>query len=283
MPDPFVYVAEAALATAVAEDRVELAAADLHHLGTVVRAAPGSGLEISDGAGRVAPAVIEGDGARLTAAPVRITAPTVGLHVLQALGKGRKHDEVVRVLTEAGVDAVTAIAAERSITRLDPRKADKARERWIAVARAAGAQSRRPWLPRIAGPLTIAEVGAVGSVGSVGGVVAHVGASTALADGLARLLEAAPGDARGLTTSEITTSEITIAVGPEGGWGEREITSLTDRGLTAVTLGPGVLRTEHAALVVAAVAGFLLGRMVPARSSEPTAASGPFGPYGGDS
>jgi len=43
-----------------------------------------------------------------------------------------------------------------------------------------------------------------------------------------------------------------LALGPEGGWIEREVETLVDRGFEPVTLGPRILRTETAAVVAVA-------------------------------
>ena len=55
-------------------------------------------------------------------------------------------------------------------------------------------------------------------------------------------IEAAPGPANAPTT---------LAIGPEGGWIEREVDTFAARGFTIVSLGDAILRTE------AAVAGAL--------------------------
>jgi 16S rRNA (uracil1498-N3)-methyltransferase len=50
-----------------------------------------------------------------------------------------------------------------------------------------------------------------------------------------------------LSTSNL--EPLTLAVGPEGGWSPREVELLKP---CAVTLGPRVLRTEHAGFAAAA-------------------------------
>lgn len=45
-------------------------------------------------------------------------------------------------------------------------------------------------------------------------------------------------------------TEMTIVVGPEGGWSIRELELIGDRG---VTLGPRVLRVDHAGPAAAAI------------------------------
>ena len=82
------------------------------------------------------------------------------------------------------------------------------------VAAEAAMQSRRVWLPEVVGPLPAAEV--------LPGAVA-----------------AEPGG------RPLTSTDHTVAVGPEGGWSPAEL----DAAESTVSLGPTVLRVETAAVV----------------------------------
>ena len=53
--------------------------------------------------------------------------------------------------------------------------------------------------------------------------------------------------------------QIVFAVGPEGGFTVEEVEAAREAGFVPVGLGPRVLRTETAALVVLAILGFALG------------------------
>lgn len=247
--DPFVVVEAGSLDGRVAGDVVDLPPGAAKHLRTVLRRAPGSGLVLSDGAGATVPAELTADGARCLRAPEHIPAPTPALHVLQGIAKGRKVDEVVRTLTELGVDAITPVEAERSVKELAGPKRDKAVARWRAVATAAAEQARRPYVPRIVEPGTVAEVlGRIaGEGGSTAVVVADVGAPTSLSEAV------------GAGLREV--DRVVLAVGPEGGWTPAEAATFADRGATVVTMGPAVLRTEHAGAALSAVVAFVLGRM----------------------
>jgi len=48
-----------------------------------------------------------------------------------------------------------------------------------------------------------------------------------------------------------------LLIGPEGGWTAEEETMMRDRGLTAASLGPTILRIETAAVVAAGIARLL--------------------------
>ncbi len=227
---------------------VRLAPDDYHHLWRVLRLRIGDPLEVCDGQGHVWQASLLSSGrAELVEGPVVREAPKPRLHVLQALPRGRKLDDVIEALVELGVERITPVVAERSIPRLTGEKRERAHRRWTAVARAAAAQSRRAWLPVVSELDDVASAATNLARSHVGGVAAHVGASTPLALALAALPPDIP--------------EVAVAVGPEGGWSESEVDCWRSGGLEAITLGPSVLRTEHAAFGACAAIAYALGRM----------------------
>jgi 16S rRNA (uracil1498-N3)-methyltransferase len=237
---PFVHV-DVPLAGRRADDPVPLGERDRHHLRTVLRLRSGDEVTLADGAGGVVPAVLDDAGAVLQQAVSVQPPPRPVLRVAQGLPKGRKLDEVVRVCTELGVDELVPVAADRCVVRLDEHKAQKAVERWDAVARSASEQARRPFRPRVT-PVVRARELAVGD-GEVL-LVAHPG-GTALPVAIEGCIGAAT---------------VTVAIGPEGGWSDEEVARWTDRGARPVGLGPTVLRTEHAAAAALAVLAAGLGR-----------------------
>lgn len=240
MPDPLVYVDAP---PAGVGDEVAIADDDDHHLRNVLRLRAGDPVVVSDGRGRVWPCELAGSGTVVVAAPGHTTPPRrPQLHVVQALPKGRRMDEVVRSLVELGVERVTPVSSSRTVRDLDERKRQREHERWLAVARAAAAQARRARLPSI-DPLT--ELATV--LGQVdGGVVPHVGARTGLAPAAGALAD---------------RETVVVAIGPEGGWTADEVADLGAAGLTPVSLGDTVLRTEHAAFATCAALAFAFGRM----------------------
>jgi 16S rRNA (uracil1498-N3)-methyltransferase len=222
-------------------DRVPLAGDDEHHLRRVLRTALGAPLEVADGCGGTAQAVL-GDGViELTGPVTRVPPPHPTIEVAQALPKGRKLDEVVRQVTELGADAIVPVAAARSVTAVTGDKATKATARWTAVARAACSQARRPHRPSVATPV------------DVDGLLERCVAAS--------LLVAVPGAPRGLQDAvERHASHLVVAIGPEGGWTDEEVDRLVGAGAAAVGLGPHVLRTEHAAAAAVAVLAAATGR-----------------------
>ncbi len=234
---PYVHVDDA-LDAATVGDRVALAPAAHRHLTTVLRLTDGDVVEVADGAGVDAQAVLVADGLELTSAPRRHRPTTPRIVVAQAVPKGRRFDEVLRQVTELGVDRVVPLHTDRGVVRFDARRRERAAERWAAVIRAACEQARRPWRPSLA-PVTPAV-----DFVTADHLVAHPGG-----DGLA----AAVGDAPGV-------GELTAVIGPEGGFSDAEVSAFASAGARLVGLGPYVLRSEHAAAAAVTALSVLSGR-----------------------
>jgi 16S rRNA (uracil1498-N3)-methyltransferase len=210
-----------------------------HHAAVVRRLRPGERADVSDGAGSLAECVVSAvakAAVTLDVVTVRqVPAPTPRLVVAQALPKGDRGELAVELMTEVGVDTVIPWAAARSITRWQAERGAKALAKWRATAREAAKQSRRPWLPEVAG---------LASTAAVAGRAGQAALAVILeADATARLHEL-PLPA---------TGEILLLVGPEGGIDPAERDALRQAGAVEARLGPTVLRTSTAGAAAAAV------------------------------
>lgn len=230
------------------EQRLVLEGADAHHL-QVRRARPGDRIQVSDGAGRVAGAVIEqmsSDRVVAAASDVEYTdAPLTRLVVFQGLAKSGRVDWAVEKMVELGVDEVAVFAAGRSVPRWSEDKAAVMRQRWERVALAASKQSRRARLPVVSGPWTPEVLQE--RVRSLNAVL--------VAD------PTAPADLRGHLKRIGRVETLGLVIGPEGGLEPAEIQGLVHAGAHPVGLGSQVLRTETAGLALAAVVLHHLGRL----------------------
>lgn len=236
---PFVHL-DVDLGVAADGERIGLSPADHHHLTTVLRLGSGASVEVADGRGASAAAVLI-DGSIELAGPIRSRPrPRPQLVLAQALPKGRKLDEVLRQACELGVDEVRVLDSVRSVVRLDAGKLDRIHRRWEAVVRSACEQARRPHRPQVLGPLPLERLGRDDEVL----LVAHPGAP-----GLPTVAEA-------WTEAE----RLVLAVGPEGGFTDEEVADAVAAGALAVGLGPSVLRTEHAGAAGLAVLAAGSGR-----------------------
>ena len=253
--DPWVM---APVGDVVAGSLVALDADTTHHLRRVLRRRDGDGVVVADGAGRVAAGTLAPDGVAVTTV-AEAPLPPVRLRVVQGLAKRSRHDEVVRMLTELGVDHITAATTQRCQVDIG-HKRERVVARWEGIVTSACAQARRAHRPVVDGPddLAAALPGRLERV-----LVAHpVGGAPPLAAISSLGGRTAPGapapDAAGDGAARATW---TAVVGPEGGLADDEVADLVARGAVVVSLGPTVLRTEHAGLALAAVMAAALGRM----------------------
>jgi 16S rRNA (uracil1498-N3)-methyltransferase len=213
---------------------------DAHHLGSVLRLRPGQPVSVTDGNGRWAPCAWDGDRGLIRAGDVvTLDRPAPPLCVAFAPVKGDRNEWAVQKLVELGVDRIVLLRSERSVVRWDGHRGASHLEKLNKVARQALMQSRGVWLPRVEGVLDFDEV------------VRWDGAAIADPSG-----------------SSVHPGVGTVLVGPEGGWGEAEISKAHDR---VVSLGAGVLRTETAAVAAGVIMTCVRAGLVTLPASSPPA------------
>lgn len=212
---------------ASAEGEIELPKEEVDKIRKVLRLSAGAPIAILPNDGTVVRAIFQNH----VAEPVSVERPDVEaalrLTLCQALPKGDKLDEIVRAGTELGEARFEFFASERSVVRWDEKKLGDRLRRLQTIAREAAEVSFRTMLPEIAVRKDLAEV-----------LKAHPQAV---------VLSEVEGLGRSLTRSG---DAMAIVVGPEGGWARRELEIIGDRG---VTLGPRVLRVDHAGPAAAAI------------------------------
>ncbi len=150
--------------------------------------------------------------------------------LLQGLAKGDKPEQVLRAAVALGATSVTFLRTERSVPGAELRL-----ERLRAVMVDTARQCGRGDLPAL-GPLVSMDAALQASDGL--GVLLDPNAEQSLVELLRTL---APGH------------PLALAVGPEGGFSEKEMQRLLAAGFQAVRLAPFVLRTELAAVAALSV------------------------------
>lgn len=223
--------------TQLERGELELDRETARYVQRVHRLRPGAALELFDPERGVCASAVLLEGARVRAdAAEQAAAPELaGVTLLQALGKGDKLDRVVAAATALGAGAVTAVATERAVVRLDAERAAARRERWRQIAVQTARQCGRASVPQLAGPLPLEEV-----LRGEGPAICLDGSGEAQ---LARVLDTVAG------------ASLRVLVGPEGGFTDRELERARAAGFVVARFGSLTLRTELAA---AGVLGALL-------------------------
>ncbi|WP_139652972.1 RsmE family RNA methyltransferase [Raoultibacter phocaeensis] len=173
--------------------------------------------------------------------------------LVQGIAKGDKMDDIIRHATEIGVSGFVPFSCERSIVKLDEKKAAARTQRWRSIAKSAAMQSGQRDVPEVSLPLSLGEVcDLVRNAHAV--LVCWEEASTG---SIREALTGALG-AQGVLPED---ARVVVVVGPEGGLTEHEAARLTaaNRFASTVSLGPSILRTETAGLVAPALVLYELG------------------------
>lgn len=214
---------------------------DAHHLRVVLKAQPGERVSVLDGSGREWPGVLLEIGK--TSAVVKLGEPTMPatepraqITVAQALPKvADKMEHVLQHGTEVGASAFWAYQSARSLTHFTHERQDKRLVRWQAIVKTAGEQAHRARLPAVRADGTLTDVLRAAS-GFDLALLAHPDRAVPLRDAL----------------PPSPPLSILIIVGPESGFSNPELAEARRIGVQWVSLGPRILRTETAALVLLA-------------------------------
>lgn len=207
------------------------------------------------------------DGVPLVRIARRLDADETLAHVVlvQGVAKGDKMDAVIRHATEVGVSGFIPLACERSIVKLDQKKAQSRAARWRAIAKSAAMQSGRTIIPEVADPMSVSEVAdTLREATAVLICWEEAPYSAHLADALHAGLVACGMD------RSASDARVAIIVGPEGGLTHDEVDRLLACNPRArlVTLGSSILRTETAGLVASALVIYELGGLGAATSQD---------------
>jgi 16S rRNA (uracil1498-N3)-methyltransferase len=145
-------------------------------------------------------------------------------------------ETILQKCVELGVSAFYPMDTERTVVRIDPEDAQRRTERWQRVAEEAAKQSGRGRIPQVHPLLSFRQA-----------------------------LDVPPSDVRILLWEQERTNSlrsvltpwskgasISLFVGPEGGFSEKEAADAAAQGVIPVTLGPRILRTETAGMTAAA-------------------------------
>ncbi|MBP7669063.1 MAG: 16S rRNA (uracil(1498)-N(3))-methyltransferase [Candidatus Eisenbacteria bacterium] len=227
---------------------IALDESESQHASRAIRVRPGDRVRVVDGEGRAGSGEVtsiarRGVRVRLLEARDEETEEACAWELaLPWLRSPARIDWAIEKATELGCRALHIYSAERCVTA-GALPSETRLERWRAVARAAMKQSGRSYCPR----------------------VAHRGSLTALLSGWDERPRLLIGDARGGDFARLdpfrADERLLLLVGPEGGWTSEERATLARAGVERVRLGAFRLRSESAAIALAALVAARLAAM----------------------
>jgi 16S rRNA (uracil1498-N3)-methyltransferase len=199
---------------------------DAAHLTRSLRARPGEEIQVVDPAGWLLTVRLESVSAKRVEGVILAEQehrPEPARHVVVAISHlpAVSLELVLSRCTEIGAAAFHIVQAERSVAR------GARQERWQTIIREAAMLAGRLRVPAVAGPSPMAEV-------------LHERLNPVM------LVRGAPNDLSAMPRSR----EVTLLIGPEGGWTDRELATVEMH----AGLGPRNLRADTAAIVATATA-----------------------------
>ncbi len=226
----------------IAEGPVLLTGHEAHHLIHVMRAQAGTPVVLFDGSGAEFAARVE----RIDRAEAELAvlsreevdrelprALTLGV----ALPKGERQRWLVEKAVELGVGQIVPLRAARSVAQPVQQALSRLRRTVIEASKQCG----RNRLMQISEPQDWADY-----VAETGGVSCRLMAQRCGGQGIA-----------GPPCWEDLSGPVLLAIGPEGGFTDEEVSLAVAAGWRLVDLGPRILRTETAALGLVAMVGLI--------------------------
>jgi 16S rRNA (uracil1498-N3)-methyltransferase len=229
----------------ISENYIALTPAQQHYLTRVLRLQASAPFEVIDGSGKLYVAQIERDRSQppgtIAARIVSIVASDIdplanpcvppAITLICALPKGNNFDDIVRACTELGVNTICPAISDRTLLDPSPQKL----QRWRKIAQEAAEQSERLTIPTIAEPQSLQTIFSQLPIDSTKYFCEARGDRP-------HLLEC-------LQAQISTNNQLTIAIGPEGGWTQAEIDRAIACDFQLVSLGRQILRTITAPIV----------------------------------
>ena len=148
----------------------------------------------------------------------------------QCISRGEKMDFTIQKAVELGVSEIVPLFSERCGVKLDKERSDKRTSHWQSTIISACEQSGRNRLPLLHAPLLLDQW--LGTIAASCKLVLDPCAKYSLAQ--------MPKPEKNLA----------LLIGPEGGLSDAEIERAIKSGFNGIRLGPRILRTETAGLVV---------------------------------
>ena len=159
----------------------------------------------------------------------------INVSLYQGLPKSDKLELIIQKTVELGVAEIIPVQMSRSIVKLDKKSAKT--DRWAAISESAAKQSKRSVIPSVSYPLTFLEALERAKKSDLFFVPYEN------EEGMQSTKDALSLIKKGMNVS--------ILIGPEGGFSENEIEQAVKAGAKLISLGKRILRTETAAILSA--------------------------------
>ena len=241
---PRFFISKDNIFTRENQEFIKIIGEDAHHISRSLRMAVGEKIEVCDFSSMVYTCELKefnDDGVLALVLDKKLadSEPKHKITLYQALCKGEKMETIVQKTTECGVSKIVPFRSEFCVVKLDSKDGKKKAERWGKIAESAAKQSGRGIIPLVSEPLDF---------------------KIAIEDATKASLTIFCNERETEKTLKSILcqkgyDDISIIIGSEGGFSQREADYITEKGAKSVTLGKRILRCETApTFVLSAIA-----------------------------
>ncbi|MGB9680070.1 MAG: RsmE family RNA methyltransferase [Thermoanaerobacteraceae bacterium] len=215
---------------------------DAHHLLKVLRYKVGDEIIVSDGEIKYRALF---SGIKESNIILKILQPinsekieNADITLFQGLPKADKMEFIIQKCTEIGVNKFIPVNTKYSVVNLNNYNTERKISRWRKIAVEASKQSGRFTLPEVLMPINFSDV--LDKICDFDLFIVPYEKETNIT-------------IKHIFKDFTKAKRIGIFIGPEGGFSVEELEQLVKNGAISITLGPNILRTETAAIVVSAI------------------------------
>ena len=230
---------------------IEVTGQDVRHIRDVLRLQEEAVIEICNGQGMDYQVAITHIGQDLIKTKVLEQSfskaePETKITLFQSLVKGDKFEWVIQKAIEIGVQQIVPMQTTYCVSKMDKSKKSKTKvKRWNKIAQSAAKQSGRGIIPQVANPVSFKEALELSKEMDFACIAYEKEDRT----NLKSYIEGSRG------------KKISVLIGPEGGFSKEEIDQAQEAHVQAITLGPRILRSETASIVLVSNILYELGEM----------------------
>lgn len=237
----------------IKDEEILLEGDDFKHLKQVLRLGPQDTIHVFDGSGieyvSTIVSINENNAlAKIESSYKSDTEPKARVTLFQGIPKGNKMDLIIQKTVELGVYKIVPIITERTVVKINEKDKAKKANRWSKIAKEAAKQCHRAYIPEVLKPIKF---------GDLSELLKDFDSSFLLYENESK--KCLKEVLKCYTINKI--EDISIIVGPEGGFTDQEIEIFRKWGHDTVGLGRRILRTETASISALSIIMYELGEM----------------------
>jgi 16S rRNA (uracil1498-N3)-methyltransferase len=226
---------------------------ELHHITHVMRLKVGETIDIFDGEGHEARAIVVNENGEADSpfclkiiSDIISVEQSIKLTLFQAIPKGKRIDTLIEKCTELGISEIVPMVTERVIVKISDSKSEKHKiSRWQSIALSAAKQCGRADIPNIK------------EVVSINNVFEKCEKPDCIL--IASLEDSAQSFQkvlREIKASGKPIDSIGVFIGPEGDFTEKEHDFLVESGALPVSFGKLIMRVETASIYATSILAY---------------------------